>query len=130
MKITQIVLLFALFGHTSARLNADGVEQDQRALQDVNATEDPFEIPIPEPVLASGSQVYAGAPPQVADSDQDNGNDDDEIDVLVNYKNNNGKAKAEGLAKKINQELRLGTIVAMTATKRDINELALDEDIE
>jgi hypothetical protein len=127
MKITQIVLFFALSGHTSARLNADGVEQDQRALQDNNATEDPFDIPMPEPVMASESQVYAEAPPQVADTDQD---DDDEIDVLVNYKNDNGKAKAQGIAKKINQDLRLGTIVAMTATKRDITDLALDDDIE
>jgi hypothetical protein len=82
-----------------------------------------------EPVMESKSQVNAEAPPQVADSDQD---DDDEIDVLGDYKNNDGKAKAQaqGIAQKINQELRLGMIVAMTATKRDINDLALDDDIE
>jgi hypothetical protein len=58
------------------------------------------------------------------------GHDDDVVDILVTYKNNNGKAKARGKAKKINQELRLGNIIAMTATKQEIRELALDADIE
>jgi hypothetical protein len=34
MKITHVVLLFALCGHAGARLNSDdGVEQDQRSLE-------------------------------------------------------------------------------------------------
>jgi hypothetical protein len=68
------------------------------------------------------------APPLVSDFAA--GNDDDEVDILVTYKNSNGKAKAKGKAKKINQELRLGNIVAMTATKQEIRELAVDADIE
>lgn len=67
-------------------------------------------------------------PPLVSDFAA--GNDNDEVDILVTYKNNNGKAKAKGKAKKINQELRLGNIIAMTATKQEIRELALDADIE
>jgi hypothetical protein len=163
MKITPVVVLFALFGHTSARLNADGVEQDQRALENGNGngnngngngntgngngnngngngngggagvtnnpddTEDPIQFeesrPLVTPELPSET-----APPLVSDFAA--GNDDDEVDILVTYKNTNGKAKAEGKAKKINQELRLGNIVAMAATKQEIRELDLDADIE
>jgi hypothetical protein len=168
MKITPVVLLFALFGHTSARLNADGVEQDQRALGNGNGNNgngngngngnngngngnlngnngnkgnggDTGVISDPEPSqFAESPKVTVtpplpvwqpdAAPPLVSDFAA--GNDDDELDILVTYKNNNGKAKAKGKAKKVNQELRLGNIVAMTATKKEIRELALDADIE
>jgi flagellar basal body-associated protein FliL len=162
MQITSFILLFALFGHTNARLNnADGVEQDQRALGNGNGNNGndkgngitgngkngngngnngngngngngggPNQFAESRPLVTPPQQElrYANTPPLVSDFAA--GNDDDVVDILVFYKNNNGKAKAKGKAKKINQELRLGDIIAMTATKQEIRELALDADIE
>jgi hypothetical protein len=158
MKITHVVLLFTLFGHTNARIIGDGVEQDQRALgngygnngngngnngsgngnggntgvisnpDDTGGPSGLDEDPAPRssPPLPG---LQSDTAPQLV-SDFAAGDDDDEVDILVTFKNNNGKAKAKGKAKKINHELRLGDIVAMTATKKEIRELALDADIE
>jgi hypothetical protein len=149
MKITHVTLLFALFGYTSARLNANGANEDQRALgndkgnngngkgnggnaiSDPGDADDPSQLeerPIPGSPLP-GSEFGASWP---LVSDFAAGNDDDELDVLVTFKSNNGKAKAKTKvkAKKVNQELRLGNIVAITATKKVIRELALDADVE
>jgi hypothetical protein len=174
MKITPVVVLFALFGHTSARLNADSVEQDQRALENGNgngngngnngngngngnsngngngntgngngnngngngngggAGEDAGEFSqfdVSRPLVELPQTVTPPESPPLV-SDFAAGNDDDEVDILVTYKNNNGKAKAKRKAKKINQELRLGNIVAMRATKQEIRKLARDADVE
>jgi hypothetical protein len=156
MKIAQVVLLLALFGRTNARLNtADGVEQDQRGLENgdgntgngngnngngngngggvgvISNTDDtggPSQITESRPL-----ELQVDPPPPVV-SDFAAGNDDDEVNVLITYKNSNGKAKAaangNGKAKKITQDLRLGNILAMTASKQEIRELAKDADIE
>jgi hypothetical protein len=173
MKITHVVLLFTLVGHTNARINGDGVEQDQRALGNGNGNSgngngivnvkvngngngngnngngngnggntgvisNPDDAGGPSQFDEEGSipgllqplpGLQSDTAPQLV-SDFAAGDDDDEVDILVTFKNNNGKGKAKGKAKKINQELRLGNIVAMTATKKEIRELALDADIE
>jgi hypothetical protein len=174
MKITHIVLLFALFGHTSARLNADGVEQDQtRALGNGNGNNgngngngnndngndnengnngkngidgrppnngkgkgpEDFELPsqVEEAPLTDFQPPASGMPSDATPplvSEFAAGDDDDELDILVSFKNNKGKAKAKGKAKKITHELRLGNIIAMRATKKEIREMDLDDDIE
>jgi hypothetical protein len=157
MKITHVVLPFALFGRISAHLNADGVDQDHtRAVGNDNGSDGNInygnggatgagsypghidepgqleEAPIPgSPPSLPGFQLPLpsdNALPLVSDFAA--GNDDDEVDVMVIYKNNNGKNKAIAKALQVNHELRLGNIVAITATKKEIRALALDADIE
>jgi hypothetical protein len=151
MKISHIVLLFTLFGHTSARLKADDAEQDQtRALGNGNGnngngngngnngngngpeefelTSQVEEAPLTDSQPPASGMPSDATPPLVLEFAA--GDDDDELDILVTFKNNNGKAKAKGKAKKVNQELRLGDIIAMRATKKEIREMDLDADIK
>jgi hypothetical protein len=130
MKITQAVLLFALFGHTSARLNAgsDGVEQDQRALQNDN------DMPLFEDYDAGTDSSGSGPP-----GSQSNlvgvtdflltAADADVLNVLITFKTANGKAKVEQASIQINEKLQLVDMYAAKATAKVVREWALDDDI-
>jgi hypothetical protein len=133
MKTTHILLLFALFGHTSARLNEDGVDQDQtRALGD-DPEDVEFPIQLEAVPIADFKPLGLGLPSEAAPplvSVLAEGDDADELDILVTFKNNSGMNTAKEKAKKVNQEIRLGNIIAVRATRKEIREMELDADIE